>query len=80
MSNEKDSPPPAIGFTAKEIRGFRIHAVVVAALTAGIFVLLPPGLNSLVGVLFGLILLPLPPVVIYLRRRSQIKRRQNQQR
>lgn len=76
MANSKDTPTPQIGFTAKEIRAFRIHAVITAAITAGIFIRLPTGLNALVGVLFGLIILPLPPTVIYLRRRSQMKRRQ----
>ncbi len=68
------NPPPQVGFTAKEIKAFRIHAIMTAAITAGIFVLLPPGLNSLVGVLFGLIVLPLPVVVIYFRRRAQLKK------
>jgi hypothetical protein len=70
-SSNQANPPPQIGFTAREIKIFRIHAVVVAFITAGIFVLLPKGLNSLVGVLFGLIILPAPPVVVYLRRRRK---------
>jgi uncharacterized membrane protein len=72
---EKPSPPP-IGFTASEIRYFRIHAIIVAFITAAIFVLLPKGLNALVGVLFGLIVLPAPPVVVYLRRRRQHRKDQ----
>lgn len=75
-SPDKTTPPPQIGFTAKEIKLFRIHAILVAFITAGIFVLLPKGLGSLVGVLFGLIILPVPPVVVYLRRRSQLKKSQ----
>jgi Flp pilus assembly protein TadB len=73
--SNQEIPPPQFGFTAREIKAFRIHAIIVAAFTAGIFVLLPRGLGSLVGVLFGLIVLPLPPLVVYLRRKRRVKRK-----
>jgi hypothetical protein len=62
---------PRVGFTPKEIKAFKIHAVVVAALTALIFVLAPKGVGPAVGMVFALVVLPLPPLVIYLRRRRR---------
>jgi hypothetical protein len=59
------------GFTSKEIVGFRIHAVVVAAIAAGMFAVAPKGFGQILGVLFALVLLPLPPLVIYLLRRRK---------
>ena len=65
--------PPKVAFTPKEIRFFKIHAVIVAAITAGIFVLAPRGIGQLVGMAFAIIVLPTPPLIVYFRRRREIE-------
>lgn len=63
--------PPKVAFTPKEIRAFKVHAVIVAAITAGIFVVAPRGIGQLIGMVFAIIVLPAPPLVIYLLRRRK---------
>jgi hypothetical protein len=60
-----------IVFTAKEIRAFKIHALLVAGIAAGLVVAAPKGMGQLLGVLFAVALLPLPPLLIYLLRRRK---------
>ncbi len=64
-------PRPRIAFTPKEIRVFKIHAVLVAALVAGMAVVAPPGIGRVLGALFAVALLPIPPLVVYLLRRRK---------
>jgi hypothetical protein len=65
---------PKVAFTVAEIRAFKIHAVIVAAIAAGMFVAAPKGVGQLVGVLFAAALLPVPPLVIYFVRRRKADR------
>ena len=67
---EKEKPPPT-GFTPKEIKAFKIHAVLVAALAASFTVVASPGPGQVLGALFAVVLLPLPPLVVYLLRRRK---------
>jgi hypothetical protein len=69
--NPKDQIP-RVAFTREEVRAFRIHAVIVAAIAAGMFAVAPKGLGQVLGVLFAMALLPLPPLVIYLVRRRKV--------
>ena len=62
---------PRVGFTPKEIRVFRIYAVIVAAIAASMAVVAPKGPGQVLGALFAVALLPIPPLVVYLRRRRQ---------
>jgi len=62
---------PQAGFTAQEIKIFRIHAVMTAAIAAGLFVVAPKGLGQVLGIIFALVLLSLPAVVIYFLRRRK---------
>ena len=62
---------PKTGFAPAEIRAFRYHAVLVAAIAAGLYVAAPSGLGRVVGVLFAVALLPIPPLVIFLWRRRR---------
>lgn len=66
--------PKKVAFTPREIRAFKIHAVVVAALAAGMTVVTPPGIGQTIGALFAVALLPIPPLVIYFFRRRQGRR------
>jgi len=68
MTQPKNSNP---GFTHKEIRVFKIYAVIVAAIAAGLFVVAPKGAGQVVGVLFAVLLLPVPPFAVYLVRRRK---------
>jgi hypothetical protein len=65
--------PPKVAFTPSEIKGFKIHAVLVAAITAGLFVLGPPGPGGrLISMALALVLLPTPPLVVYYLRKRKI--------
>jgi Na+(H+)/acetate symporter ActP len=64
---ENSSP----GFTHKEIGVFRIYAVIVAAIGAGLFVVAPKGIGQVVGVTFAVLLLPVPPIIVYFARRRK---------
>lgn len=64
------TPPPRFAFTAAEIRKLRIYAVLCAALGAGLVVLVPKGPGQVLAALFAVVLLPLPALFIYLRRRK----------
>ncbi len=64
----------SVGFTRAEIRAFRYHAVLVAAIAAALYAVAPSGLGKAVGVLFAMALLPIPPLVIYLLRRRKSDR------
>jgi len=59
------------GFTRQEMRIFKIYAVIIAAIAAGMFVVAPKGIGQVVGVLFAVLLLPVPPLAIYLVRRRK---------
>ncbi len=61
------------GFTPREVRAFRYYAVVDAAIAAGLFVVAPKGLGQLLGVLLAVLLLPVPPLVVYLLRRRKTR-------
>jgi hypothetical protein len=58
-----------ITFTAAEWRAFALHAVVVAGIAAGMWMVAPSREGQLAGVIFALALLPVPLVVIYCMRR-----------
>ena len=62
---------PKVTFTRVEIRAFRIYAVVLAAIAAGMVVVAPRGLGQVLGVLFAAVLLPIPAAIIYLVRRRR---------
>ena len=63
-----------VAFTREEVRIFRIHAIIAAAIAAGMFAVAPKGLGQALGVLFAIVLLPVPPLVVYLvRRRKAVK-------
>lgn len=68
--------PAKVAFTPGEIKAFRIHAVIVAAITAGLFVVGPPGPGGrLISMAFAIVLLPTPPLIVYFLRKR--KSRQN---
>jgi hypothetical protein len=67
-------PVPKTGFTRKEIGALRIYAVIVAAIAAGLFVVAPKGVGQVLGLIFCLILLPIPPAVIYFMRKRKAPR------
>jgi hypothetical protein len=69
-----DKTKPAVAFTPREIRAFKISAVVSAAIAAGMFTVAPKGLGQILGVLFAAALLPVPPVVVYLLRQRDLNR------
>ena len=50
---------------------FKFHAVIVAALVAAMAVVAPPGIGRVLGALFAVGLLPIPPLVVYLLRRRK---------
>jgi len=62
------------GFTVKEIKAFKIYAVIIAAIAAGMFVAAPKGVGQLLGVVLAAALLPIPPLVIYFLRRRKADR------
>jgi len=64
-------PSRKIAFTPGEIRMFKFHAVIVAALVAAMAVVAPPGISRVLGALFAVGLLPIPPLVVYLLRRRK---------
>ncbi len=68
---QKDPPSSKVGFTPGEIRAFKIHAVIVAAIAAAMSVVVPKGIWQTIGALFAVALLPVPPLVIYLLRRRK---------
>jgi len=70
---EKEKTPPT-GFTPGEIKVFKIHAVLVAALAASFAVVAPSGPGQVLGALFAVLLLPIPPLVVYLLRRRKSAR------
>lgn len=60
-----------VAFTPGEIRAFKFHAVVVAAIAAAMTVVVPKGIGQTIGALFAVALLPVPPLVVYLMRRRK---------
>ncbi len=68
--HEKPSPPK-IGFTPREIRAFKIYAVIVAAIGAALSVVAPKGVGQTLGALFAVALLPIPPLVVYFFRKRR---------
>jgi hypothetical protein len=60
-----------VEFTAREIRAFKIYGVVVVVIAAGLYVVAPKGVGQIVGVLFALCLLPIPPLATYIVRRRK---------
>ena len=69
MNENNDRPP--LAFTPAEIRVFKIHAVLCAALAGAMAVVAPKGPGQVLGALFAVLLVPVPPLVIYLRRRGR---------
>jgi uncharacterized membrane protein YbhN (UPF0104 family) len=67
----KQPATKAASFTRQEARCFQIYALLIAAIGAGMFVAAPKGLGQVVGVLFSVLLLPVPPFAIYLIRRRK---------
>ena len=67
----QDPRPRRVGFTQGEIRAFRIHGVIVAAIVVGMAFVAPKGTGQILGMLFALALLPVPALVIYLLRRRK---------
>jgi len=53
------------GLTRKETGVFKIYAVIVAAIGAGLFAVAPKDVRQAVGVIFALLLLPIPPRAVY---------------
>lgn len=66
-----DIPPPRIGFTRRELKAFKIHALLMAALAAGFGTLVRPGTTQVLGALLAVALVPVPPLVVYLLRRRR---------
>ena len=69
------TPPnqkPRVAFTPGELKAFKIHAVVMAAVAAGMLVVAPKGWGQVLGVLLAVLLLPVPPLVIYFFRRRAL--------
>ena len=60
-----------VAFTPKEISAFKIYAVIIAAIAAGMFVVAPKGAGQILGIVFAIVLLPIPPLMIYLVRRRK---------
>jgi len=58
-------------FTRKEIGAFRVYAVIVAAIGAGLSLVAPKGIGQVVGVSFAVLLLPIPPIIVYVARRRR---------
>ncbi len=67
--NKNDRPP--VAFTPAEIRAFKVHALLMAALAGAMAVVAPPGPGRVLGALFAVLLVPVPPLVVYLRRRRR---------
>ena len=61
------------GFTPHEIRVFYSYAVIDAAIAAGMYAVAPKGRGQLLGVLLAVLLLPVPPLVVYLLRRRKAR-------
>jgi hypothetical protein len=66
------SEGPRLGFTSAEFKVFQLCAVLVAVIAAGMYSVAPKGLGQVLGVLFSVLLLPVPPLVIYVFRRRKI--------
>lgn len=65
---------PTVGFTPKEIQAFKLHAVLMAAVGASFTFILPPGPGRVLGALFAVALLPVPPLIVYALRRRKERR------
>ena len=64
--------PPKVAFTPGEIKAFKVHAVIVAAITAGLFVVGPQGPEGrLISMAIAIVLLPTPPLVVYFLRKRK---------
>lgn len=70
ISNKKSA-----GFSRQEIRSLAIYSVIVAAIAVGMFIVSPKGMGQVVGVIFTVILLPLPPLAIFMFRRRGLQKR-----
>jgi hypothetical protein len=68
MNQEKKGE---VVFTHKEIRAFRFYAVEVTVMAAVMYFVVPKGAGQIVALLFALILLPVPPLAIYMLRRCK---------
>lgn len=66
----QETPTRRFAFTAAEIRTLRIYAVVCAVIGAGLVVVVPKGPGQVLAALFTVLLLPIPALVIYFRRRK----------
>ncbi len=64
------TPPPRFAFTPAEVRVLRIYAVLCAAIGAGLVIVVPKGPGQVLAALFAVVLLPIPALVIYFRRRK----------
>lgn len=60
-----------VAFTSGEIRAFKFHAVIVAAIAAAMSVVAPKGIGQTIGALCAVALLPVPPVVVYFLRKRK---------
>ena len=67
----KEPQSRRVGFTPGEIRAFKFHAIVMAAIAASMSVVAPKGGGQTLGALFAVALLPVPPLVVYLLRRRK---------
>ncbi|QYM79173.1 hypothetical protein K0B96_00730 [Horticoccus luteus] len=67
-------PTSPSGFTPKEIRAFKIYAVILAAVMGGLAVVAPSGPGRTIGALLVIVLLGVPPLVIQARRRRKNRR------
>lgn len=68
-------PPSSTGFTPREIRAFKIYAVILAAVMGGLAVVAPSGPGRTIGALLVIALLGVSPLVIQARRRRQARRK-----
>lgn len=62
---------PRVGFTVAEIKAFKLHTAIVAAIALGMFAVAPTGLGQVLGVLFAILLLLVPPLAIFFLRRRK---------
>jgi hypothetical protein len=71
MQNEENKPGV---FTPRELRAFRIYAIEIAVIAIGLWYVAPSRSGKILGVLFAVALLPVPPVVLYAHRKMRLSR------
>jgi hypothetical protein len=69
-----------VTFTQGEIRVFRSYPAIPVMIAAAMFFAAPKGIGQVIGILFALALIPVPPLVIYFIRRRRHANEPNQHR